>query len=589
MRRTLIVCAFAGLLGGVAHAESTKASTEAEIDGTAQKAGNAFDGLLSTVWAGGEEVGSGGSWVEFSGDRAADVVSVSIWPGNLSQGLRSLKEYDRPRTITLSIRGSGPPVQRVDIPIRGRARAVHVRVDDVYEGLVHAGTVCISEIALNFAEGEPNPSVGKVYAWVEGDEGQRQRDAHAEEVSEWKAAAKGEDEEAASEGLAQLMAAAGEGPPYVQKWVAKYVPRGFRINALRPSQPAIEALLELRDPNSIPALEQAAARSKGHDERRLLQVVEMFYAYQELIGGPQANVPNWGQSGWSPGELRGFGEPVPLVVDQIGQIYVADTGNSRVQRFNDTGRVTASWGSEEADITNVWIGDKRVWYVSGAAPDAESGFINPVALALLPDKFEDGVAVLDAAGTVRVFDGQGAMQSSFVVPISNIPLLTGVGGQAYLELVKGRLVVLWADQAYIYDLEGEEQNRWNINDGAPSGSVVLKGGKLRLIHGSELVMHSIDGFRHGAVLGDTLGEGYEAWDVATDQDQRLWAVTDTGWAVKYKKPGKVDYRVRLDADGFIQPRIVVRDDVVYVSHGGRITVYDALELHEKDLIAEGAE
>jgi len=603
--RVKVIAFVLGCLGmaSAAHAESVAASSElVGDDGTRHSADLVVDGLLSTGWAEGEEGNGAGSWLELRLDRATDVVSVSVWPGNLSSGKRSLKEYGRPRTLTVTLSGGsgedtvktvrledgalvGP--QRVDIPIRGRARTIRISIDDVYDGIVYNDTY-ISEVALNFAEGEAHPWVGKVFSWIEGDEGVRPREANLEEVAALKAKVEAGGE-GSREALASLMDQAGNGAPYIRKWVARYVPLGYRIHAIPPDEAAIEALLKLRDPTAIPALEQASLRVLGHDENRLRGVVEMFYAYRELIGGPNTNVPNWGQTGWAVGELRGFGEPLQLEIDQGGQVYVADTGNSRVQRFTDTGRVNRTWGSGTPDITDAWLGGTRTWYVSGDAPsEAPGSFVNPVDLTIIPGKFDDGFAVLDSTGRVQVFDGTGELQTNFKAPVVNIPYLSGVGGQAYVEYVRGKLVVIWSDAAYVFNMEGEELNRWDISDGVPSGAVVLKNGKLGLISGGNLVMYSIDGFRHGSILGDTLGQGFEAWDVSLDQDRRLWAVTDDGWAVKYKKPGKVDFRVRISDYGVPLPRIAVRDDVVYVLHDDRITVVDALELQRRaTLEAEG--
>ncbi|MBW1877104.1 MAG: hypothetical protein JRJ84_01945 [Deltaproteobacteria bacterium] len=605
MRATAIAFVLVCLgTASMARADSVEASSELqEDDGTRHSADLVVDGLLSTGWAEGEEGNGAGSWLELRLDRATDIVSVSVWPGNLSLGKRSVKEFGRPHTLTVTLSGGAGEdtvkttrledgalvgAQRVDIPVRGRARTIRISMDEVYDGIVYNDTY-IAEVALNFADGEPHPWVGKVFSWIKGEEGERPRATNLEEVARQQALVQAGGE-GSREALAELMDQAGDGAPFIRKWVTRYVPIGFRIHAISPNEAAIEALLKLRDPTAIPALEQASLRVLGHDEDRLRGTVEMFYAYRELIGGANTNVPNWGQTGWAVGELRGHGEPLQLELDQGGQVFVADTGNSRLQRFTDTGRVNRTWGSGAPDITNIWLGGIRPWYVSGDAPgDVPGSFLNPVDVTIIPEKFDDGFAVLDASGRVQVFDGNGEVQATFKAPVHNNPFLPGVGGHAYLEYVRGKLIVTWSDSAYVYTLEGDELNRWDINDGVPSGCVVLKNGKLGLIFGQSLVMYSIDGFRHGSILGDTLGQGFEGWDVTLDQDRRLWAVTDDGWAVKYKKPGKVEYRVKISEYGVRLPRLAVRDDVIYLLHDDRIVVIDALELARlAELEAEGA-
>ena len=41
-----------------------------------------------------------------------------------------------------------------------------------------------------------------------------------------------------------------------------------------------------------------------------------------------------------------FSTPHSLAVDNIGNIYVGDTGNKRIQKFSPNGTFILSWGSE---------------------------------------------------------------------------------------------------------------------------------------------------------------------------------------------------------------------------------------------------
>ena len=51
----------------------------------------------------------------------------------------------------------------------------------------------------------------------------------------------------------------------------------------------------------------------------------------------------WGESGLStPGK---FSSPQNLAVDELGNVYVTDLGNMRVQKFNNDGTFLNAWGS----------------------------------------------------------------------------------------------------------------------------------------------------------------------------------------------------------------------------------------------------
>ena len=52
-------------------------------------------------------------------------------------------------------------------------------------------------------------------------------------------------------------------------------------------------------------------------------------------------VTNWGSQGSGDGQ---FDKPVSIAVDLSGNVYVADTGNSRIQKFNSNGTFITKWG-----------------------------------------------------------------------------------------------------------------------------------------------------------------------------------------------------------------------------------------------------
>ena len=124
----------------------------------------------------------------------------------------------------------------------------------------------------------------------------------------------------------------------------------------------------------------------------------------------------------------------------------------------------------------------------------------------------------------------------------------------------------------------------------PNAVEALKNGKLAMVFGRDLIQYSADGFRHGKIMdSDDLGQGLEDWDISIDEKGKLWIVTDTGWGIKYKKPGKIDYKVQLAEFDFIRPRFAVMDDIVFILERDRILKVDALELHRKEELAKEEE
>jgi hypothetical protein len=230
-------------------------------------------------------------------------------------------------------------------------------------------------------------------------------------------------------------------------------------------------------------------------------------------------------------------------------------------------------------VTEVWFDGTREAYGAGAAPGDQDGqFTNPASLAVVPGKDGDFVYALDALGRITEIDGEGRITRVVKAPIEG-----AVGaGEAHVVADGGRVVALLGDKGFVYDRKTwEEPETFTIEDGAPSSAVLLSPTKLGLVFGHRLVLYSTDGFKHGDLLGDTLGTGFESWDVTVDERGKLWAVLDTGDVVKYKKPGKVDFAVQVGEYSFELPRIAVRDDWAYITERDRIHHVDVLASVEK--------
>lgn len=596
----------------VALAAAPRASSTQTTSGVAMKAELAFDGQLSTGWAEGASGSGEGAWVEVDLPGKTAITSVSVWPGNLSEGAKSFREFSRPRQFQVVVDGVevGEPVhiqdkmQRVDVPLKDiSGKTVRIAVEQVYEGIVFS-EMFIAEVAVNFTEeagcefGSKNPktacpeSLRRYEQWVGGSDFARNLKKYEEEAQA--AYNKHKDTQFGdAEALAFLSRAAAEGPAFTQGGrVGGLVSPGFRAQALRSDSVARYALRKLKDSNGIPAMELAMLRAVGDQQAELEDIVEIFRAHQELVGGGDRNIPYWGQSGWEPGAMRGFGEPLSLAIDRNDRVYLADTGNNRVSVYADDGRPERQWGPP-ADITDQWFSRGRTWYVSGGAPGDKPGqFMNPLDIEIIPDKESDGFATIDAKNRVQVFDSEGRMVISWTVDTREEPE-PGLGGTAYLawEPKSEVLVAIVQDEAVSYRLDSEEVARWGIKDGTPNAVVAMPKGYLLLAYGDQLIRYSMDGFRHGTVIDkSTLGEGFEDLDMAIDEEGKLWVATDIGWVYKFKKPGKVSLAVEALPKNLKGPRIGVREGIVYVTSDDAIKRVDVLQVKlDQDAAAREAQ
>jgi hypothetical protein len=585
--RTLI---FIGILfPALAIAGVPRASSTGKDDDGTHSPMHAFDGLLTTGWAEGAKGAGEGEWIELPFDRITDVKSVSFWPGNMTKGDRTIREYGRPHTVTVTLKVPGGEdvvqsarvldrgPQRIDVAIEGRATAVRLELTKVNGGGIHNDT-WISEVAVNFSSGDQPGAVDKVQTWLDSSVGQGAADKGREAVIALYDKIKAEDF-GDRDALHALMDRAGDGAPYLRKKVSASVPYGFRVQALPPDDSAIEALLKLKDSNAIEAIERAALRSSGKAENVLWQQVEVFKAHQELVGGGSLNVPPFGQTGFEKGALRAFGEPLDLVVDSYGGVYVADIGNNRIQRFSFNGISERIYGGGDPVIAKDWFHRGRTWYASGQAPGLDEGaFVNPVSVVLMPNKESDQVAVLDAKGRVQVLDADGGTKLLYQLS-AEFPISPEVGGEGHIMWKKGRLVTIWSNEGWVHDLNGEEIGHFELEDGAPTCAVMFGSGKFGLCYRDEMVVYDTDGYRHGDIMGGALGDGFELWDATLDEKGKLWAATDNGWVIKFKKPGKVEYKVRFTDQSVDVPRLAVFDSLAFISSDDHIVRVDALELH----------
>lgn len=575
------------LAAGRATASSTL--TDPEDKKVKHTASKAVDGLFKSGWGEGEEGYGEGAWLELDFGKVREVSEINVWPGNLSEGNKSFREYSRPKKVKVTLSGGGEETElelvfldkiqrfdeRLETPVK--ARKMRIEVVEVYEGFVFSDCF-IAEAGINFHSSRA--AIEPLLKWLDTPAAAKQGDAHDEKVKA-SFSAINDAEFGDQEQLEWIMDQAGDGAEYIRKKVPSIVDVGFRAAAIKPDGMAMEALQKLKDANSIPAIEMAQLRSTGNRAKEMQELVEIFYAYQQLVGGPSLNVPFWGETGWTLGQIQSFGEPVPIEATAEGELYIADIGNNRVQMFNYDGNAKRQWGGGEPDITNTWYETGRTWYVSGAAPgDRNNEFQNPLDVELIPmDDDMTGFAVLDASKRVQVFDGEGRPLIGWPVQ-SSAQLDAGVGGEGYLAWVPGkeRLYVVLGDELIAYTLQAEELGRWELEDGTPNGLEVGKNKKLYFVYGREVIKYDLDGFRHG-VIWDTevLGEGFEDMDITIDEDGKLWVVTDQGWVYKMKNERKIDYAVQFSDVSLIQPRIAVQDEILYCVDRDRIIRLDALQ------------
>jgi uncharacterized protein (TIGR03663 family) len=154
-------------------------------------------------------------------------------------------------------------------------------------------------------------------------------------------------------------------------------------------------------------------------------------------------VNSWGErtpDGQNPPAPGTFTEPWGVAIDSQGNIFVADTWNHRVQKFDSTGKFLLEWG--QAGQLN--DGSDRLWGPRGIA-------VSPDGRVYLTDTGNKRVAVFDTNGK-SLFEfgteGEGLLDEPVGIAI-------GPDGRVYVADT-------WNMRVAVFTAEGDFQTSWPV-------------------------------------------------------------------------------------------------------------------------------
>ena len=194
--------------------------------------------------------------------------------------------------------------------------------------------------------------------------------------------------------------------------VVKYTSDGTFLDVIAGPGAAAGSLL---NPTSV-----TVAPTGGHN----IYVVENGGAVSGLTGATDrvsyfdptgTYLGTWGNTGSGNGS---FADPQGIAVDSTGDVYVADTGNNRVQKFTSSGGWLASWDSTMGIDNPLEIAvdaSDKVWVVDGASVSRYTGtgtlltsWLSGGATGVDIDS-DGNVWVTSTAGVVREYDVTGVL------------------------------------------------------------------------------------------------------------------------------------------------------------------------------------
>ncbi|NPA91417.1 MAG: TIGR03663 family protein [Chloroflexi bacterium] len=161
----------------------------------------------------------------------------------------------------------------------------------------------------------------------------------------------------------------------------------------------------------------------------------------------------WGQKGQGPGE---FNEPWGIAVDKDGFVYVADTWNHRVQKFDSSGAFITQWGY--AAMTGGQLTEPGAFFGPRAVAIGKDGNI------YVTDTGNKRVQVFTPEGKfVAQYGGAGVEPGQFDEPVG-----IAVDGDGYFYVAD-----TWNQRVQVFDPKFTFVRAWPV-DGWYSESVVNK-------------------------------------------------------------------------------------------------------------------
>lgn len=151
---------------------------------------------------------------------------------------------------------------------------------------------------------------------------------------------------------------------------------------------------------------------------------------------PLALLLKWGSAGSG---ISQFNQPRGIAVDAAGNVYVADMGNHRIQKFNANGVFLAQWGSKGT-------GNGQFDYPAGIAVDTNGNVYVAEYMGRRVQKFDSNGNFLTKWGT-----GVGAGPSTFCCPLG---VAVGPEGNIYVVEQYPRIQVFTPNGVYIREWGG---------------------------------------------------------------------------------------------------------------------------------------
>ncbi len=251
-----------------------------------------------------------------------------------------------------------------------------------------------------------------------------------------------------------------------------------------------------------------------------LVALAALYAVPAAAEGPAHEfITSWGSLGAS-GEGR-FSGPTGIASDHEGNVYVTDTGNGRVQKFNNSGGFVAEWS---------------------AMGNSTESLSSPMGIAVLDnrvyviDSILESVVVYDLDGTyVSSWGSHGGDAGEFLQPRG---IAAGNGRIYVTDTGNSRAQAFSAEGAHISTFGTDRDEAAHLR--SPVGIAVANDASVFIVDPGKMSLfhYGVDGELLDVFDGTVAGKSLRARGMAVDGDGKL-----------YLADARNDRVLRLEPDG----------------------------------------
>jgi uncharacterized protein (TIGR03663 family) len=175
--------------------------------------------------------------------------------------------------------------------------------------------------------------------------------------------------------------------------------------------------------------------------------IQKFDAEGQFVLAWGTKSPEQPEPGAPPGQ---FNEPWGVAVDADGNVYVADTWNHRVQKFSSDGQFVTQWGVNGVPgPEDPTLGPGQFWGPRGIAVGSDGN-------VYIADTGNKRIQVFSADGQfVRAFGGGGPLDGQLEEPVG---VAVGSDGNVYVADT-------WNQRVQVFSQGGQYLRQWKVEQG----------------------------------------------------------------------------------------------------------------------------